>query len=129
MATEPTKGRRADLSAGMEHMRPYVIVNDQTQQQEDPSVYGVPGSLQPVRRPKSDRPENAEKRTDPFQFGSRFLEEGDNIFDYNAWDHVEVDDEYKKFSEEQYERQRQDPVNEFDKSMYVLSSLLRLHFQ
>ena len=99
----------------MEHIRYAVTLPD-----EEPSTYGMPGYIQPVRKPRTDSSNNPQKRTDPFQFGSRFLEEGDNIFDYNAWDHVETDDAYRTFAEEQYEKQRESPVTEFDKSTYVV---------
>ncbi|KND93556.1 tRNA(Thr) (cytosine(32)-N(3))-methyltransferase [Tolypocladium ophioglossoides CBS 100239] len=55
------------------------------------------------------------KRSDPFQFGSRFLAEGDDVFEFNAWDHVETDDAYKQYAESQLEKQRQAPVSDFDK--------------
>jgi len=64
----------------------------------------------------SHDPELNQKRTDPFQFGQRYLEKDDNVFEYNAWDHVEPDDAFYEYAEEQYERQRQSPVSEFDKS-------------
>ncbi|KAF3278546.1 hypothetical protein TWF970_004553 [Orbilia oligospora] len=49
------------------------------------------------------------KRSDPFQFGTRYLEEGDDEFAFNAWDHVEVDDDYKAYAEGQYDMQRSNP--------------------
>ena len=58
------------------------------------------------------------KRTDPFKFGSRFLEEGDNVFEFNAWDHVMPDQSYFDFAEKQYAAQRENPVNEFDKARF-----------
>lgn len=64
---------------------------------------------------RSHNPSNNAKRTDPFQFGQRYLEEGDNVFEFNAWDHVEPDDEYKAFAETQYAKQRETPVSDFDK--------------
>lgn len=85
----------------------------------DPSTYGMPGYIQPVRKPKTDiTPDLQQKRSDAFQFGSRYLEEGDNIFDYNAWDHVETDDAYKQFAEAQYAKQRENPVSEFDRKRF-----------
>ncbi|KAI0586937.1 Methyltransf-12 multi-domain protein [Pyrenophora tritici-repentis] len=83
-------------------------------------AYGVPASLQPNRLPpsRSHDPTNNQKRSDPFTFGSRYLEEGDNIFDFNAWDHVTVDDSYLAFSESQYSAQRASPVNDFDRQRY-----------
>ena len=59
---------------------------------------------------------NNAKRSDPFQFGSRYLEAGDNVFEFNAWDHVETDDAYKEYAQKQFEMQRQSPVSDFDKS-------------
>lgn len=85
------------------------------------------GALPPHR---SHDPQFNQKRTDPFQFGSRFLEEGDDPFEFNAWDHVETDDAFKEFAEQQYELQRQSPVSDFDKSEYARNthtSLCVLH--
>lgn len=59
--------------------------------------------------------ENA-KKNEPFQFGSRLLKNDDEVFQYNAWDHVETDSVYKQYSEQQYAKQREEPVSEFDKS-------------
>lgn len=70
-------------------------------------------SLPPHR---SHDPQFNQKRSDPFQFGSRFLEQDDDPFEFNAWDHVETDDVYKEYAEQQYEMQRQSPVSDFDKS-------------
>ncbi|KAH6673009.1 actin binding protein-like protein [Halenospora varia] len=67
---------------------------------------------------RSHDPENNLKRSDPFQFGSRFLSEKDNVFEFNAWDHVETDDTYKEYAEQQYAKQREAPVSEFDKSRF-----------
>lgn len=64
---------------------------------------------------RSHDPDYNQKRSDPFQFGSRFLEDGDDPFEFNAWDHVETDDTYKEYAEQQYEMQRQSPVSDFDK--------------
>lgn len=65
---------------------------------------------------RSHDPVNNQKRTDPFQFGSRYLTEEDNVYEFNAWDHVETDDAYKAYAEEQIEKQRQAPVSDFDRS-------------
>lgn len=64
----------------------------------------------------SHDPANNMKRSDPFQFGSRYLNEGDNVYEFNAWDHVETDDAYKEYAEQQYAKQRQHPVSDFEKS-------------
>lgn len=90
------------------------------EQPSENDAYGVPASLQPVRAPpsRSHDSSNNQKRSDPFAFGSRYLEEGDNIFEFNAWDHVTVDDNYLAFSEEQYSKQRAEPVSDFDRARY-----------
>ncbi|GIC88391.1 tRNA(Thr) (cytosine(32)-N(3))-methyltransferase [Aspergillus udagawae] len=67
---------------------------------------------------RSHDPANNLKRTDPYQFGSRYLEEGDDVFEFNAWDHVEPDDEFKAFAEVQYAKQREAPVSDFDKQRF-----------
>jgi hypothetical protein len=64
---------------------------------------------------RSHDPKNNQKRSDPFQFGSRYLTEEDDVFEFNAWDHVETDDAYKAYAEQQYAMQRAAPVSEFDK--------------
>lgn len=69
---------------------------------------------------RSHDPQNNQKRTDPFQFGSRYLQQEDDVFEFNAWDHVETDDTYKEYAEQQYEMQRQSPVSDFDKSEYTI---------
>ncbi|KAI6248274.1 tRNA(Thr) (cytosine(32)-N(3))-methyltransferase [Erysiphe necator] len=55
------------------------------------------------------------KKSEPFQFGTRLLKNEDEIFQFNAWDHVETDSDYKQYAELQYAMQREDPVSEFDK--------------
>ena len=131
-----TKAPTQQLSKGMEHIRsavtipenhpstppisetldPTTITSNAAEGEE--AAYGVPSTFQPVRRPATDSTANPQKRTDPFQFGSRFLEEGDDIFAYNAWDHVETDDTYKAFIETQSEFQRSSPVSDFDKKRF-----------
>ncbi len=64
---------------------------------------------------RSHDPETNQKRTDPFMFGQRFLTQGDDVFEFNAWDHVETDDAFKEYAEKQYELQRSAPVSDFDK--------------
>ncbi|KAI9724562.1 MAG: hypothetical protein M1812_000630 [Candelaria pacifica] len=67
---------------------------------------------------RSHDPQSNLKRSDPFQFGSRYLEEGDNVFEFNAWDHVETDETYKEYAEVQYAKQRESPVSDFDKKRF-----------
>lgn len=130
---------KQQLSKAMEHMRFAVTVDTiphsstptpptdssapsilPTQSLPESDAYGVPASFEPLRNPsaRSHSPSNNQKRTDPFAFGSRVLEEGDDIFEFNAWDHVEVDPAYREFSEEQFEKQRADPVSEFDRKRF-----------
>ena len=122
------KQPRQQLTKGMEHMRSYVTIDDRptppatppsatVQGEED--AYGVPATYQPVRGNNSKPVENnPEKRTDPFQFGTRYLEEGDDIFAHNAWDHVEVDPQYTEFIESQTVFQRENQVSDFDKQRF-----------
>ena len=70
---------------------------------------------------RSHNPQFNQKRTDPFQFGSRYLQEEDDVFEFNAWDHVEPDDTFKEYAEKQYAMQRDAPVSDFDKRMYTIS--------
>jgi len=67
---------------------------------------------------RSHDPNTNSKRTDPFQFGSRFLSQEDNVYEFNAWDHVETDDTYKEYAELQYAKQRDAPVSDFDKNRF-----------
>jgi tRNAThr (cytosine32-N3)-methyltransferase len=118
----------------MEHMRTAVTINPVFVPKSPPAesdAYGVPAAFEPVRKPanRSHDPENNQKRTDPFAFGSRYLEEGDDIFEFNAWDHVETDDAYKEFSELQYAKQREAPVSEFDKSISSLPMTVSLYLR
>ena len=63
-------------------------------------------------------PGNNLKRSDPFQFGSRYLEDNDDPFEFNAWDHVEPDAEYLSYADAQYDKQRQSPVSDFDRKRF-----------
>lgn len=77
----------------------------------------------------SHDPENNLKRSDPFQFGSRYLNEEDNVYEFNAWDHVETDNTYKEYAELQYAKQREAPVSDFDKSQFSSLSFLPFSLQ
>ncbi|KAF1929601.1 methyltransferase, partial [Didymella exigua CBS 183.55] len=123
---------KQQLSKAMEHMRFAVTVDPVPQAAAtaatspppatgmENDAYGVPAAIQPLRNPasRSHDPSNNQKRSDPFSFGSRVLEEGDNIFEFNAWDNVSVDDTYKAFSETQFDAQRAAPVSDFDKKRF-----------
>jgi tRNAThr (cytosine32-N3)-methyltransferase len=67
---------------------------------------------------RSHDPDRNTKRTDPFAFGQRYLEEGDNVFEYNAWDHVETDEDYRAYAELQYAKQRENPASDWHKQLY-----------
>lgn len=122
MAALPIRQKKPkqQLTRGMEHMRSYVTVPDTTNADTSlgEETYGVPATYAPVRKPRTDSSANPQKRTDPFQFGTRQLEEGDDIFAYNAWDHVEVDSQYDEFIAQQTELQRQNQVSDFDKKRF-----------
>ena len=76
-------------------------------------------SEQPSTPPhRSHDPSNNLKRSDPFQFGSRYLLPTDNVFEFNAWDHVETDETYNAHTEAQYCTQRENPVSPYDKQRF-----------
>ncbi|OCT54452.1 putative methyltransferase-like protein [Cladophialophora carrionii] len=66
----------------------------------------------------SHDPATNAKRTDPFQFGQRYLSEQDDVFQYNAWDHVVPDAAHHEFCEAQYAAQREAPVSDFDRARF-----------
>lgn len=78
--------------------------------------------------PKSSEYKDNLKRSDPFQFGSRYLQVTDNVYEFNAWDHVETDDTYKEYAEVQYAKQREAPVSDFDKSKWTIPSFNIMKF-
>lgn len=80
-----------------------------------PGIHDVNDSIAPHL--SHDTSQNA-KRSDPFQFGQRFLTKEDDIFEYNAWDHVTPDDAHFEYCESQYAAQRASPVSDFDKSRF-----------
>lgn len=57
-------------------------------------------------------------KDDPFTFGQRVLDSEENVFEHNAWDHVEWGEEQIKQAEEMIAKQHDAPVKDFDKSMY-----------
>ena len=67
---------------------------------------------------RSHNPGNNLKRSDPFKFGSRYLEPTDDVFEFNAWDHVVPDSAYHTYCEAQYTSQRASPVSDFDKARF-----------
>lgn len=113
---------RQQLTSGMEHMRPYVTVIPDAipipPSSAGEDAYGVPAKYEPIRKAATESQSNPQKRSDPFKFGSRYLEEGDDIFAHNAWDHVEVDAQYSDFIAQQTGFQREHQVSEFDKKRF-----------
>lgn len=66
----------------------------------------------------SHDPATNSKRSDPFQFGQRYLGDSDDVFSYNAWDHVVPDAAHYEFCESQYAAQRAAPVSDFDRNRF-----------
>jgi len=58
------------------------------------------------------------KRSDPFQFGSRYLLPTDDVFEFNAWDHVPTTSDYDTYAETQYASQRSNPVSNYDRTRF-----------
>ncbi|KAL8746979.1 MAG: hypothetical protein Q9184_007672, partial [Pyrenodesmia sp. 2 TL-2023] len=73
-------------------------------------------SILPTHR--SHDPTNNLKRSDPFQFGSRYLLPDDNPYEFNAWDHVEPSAEDIARFESQLVAQRAAPVSDFDRNRF-----------
>jgi tRNAThr (cytosine32-N3)-methyltransferase len=61
-----------------------------------------------------------EERGDrPFTFGQRLLVDEDAVWDHNAWDHVEWGEEQRLEAEAKLEKQKEAPVKDFDKKLYM----------
>ncbi|KAA6407517.1 MAG: actin binding [Lasallia pustulata] len=71
-----------------------------------------------VPPPPLPLPTNNLKRSSPFQFGSRYLEQGDDIYSFNAWDHVTPDPLYTTHATQQYALQRASPVSDYDRTRF-----------
>lgn len=110
--SDPTEDSQPDISAlSMDASPPLKATNTSP---HSPKVHEEPTTL----AHRSHNPTNNLKRSDPFKFGSRYLEPTDDVFEFNAWDHVVPDDEYYSYAEAQYERQRASPVSDFDKKRF-----------
>ncbi|KAL8851140.1 MAG: hypothetical protein Q9221_003943 [Calogaya cf. arnoldii] len=77
-------------------------------------------TLEKIPPHRSHDPSNNLKRSDPFQFGSRYLLPEDNPFEFNAWDHVEPSAEDLARFQSQIEVQRAAPVSDFDRNRFNL---------
>ncbi|KAI4184795.1 MAG: hypothetical protein L6R41_004517 [Letrouitia leprolyta] len=75
----------------------------------------VPQDTPPHR---SHDPATNLKRSDPFQFGSRYLLPSDDPFEFNAWDHVEPTASDLAHFESQLAAQRAAPVADFDRTRF-----------
>lgn len=76
---------------------------------------------------RSHDPEVNKKQSDPFAFGNRHLKEDDDVYEFNAWDNVEPDDDHLAFTEVQFAKQRESPVSDFDKRTLVFYIFLLLY--
>ncbi|KAI8141646.1 S-adenosyl-L-methionine-dependent methyltransferase [Fennellomyces sp. T-0311] len=52
------------------------------------------------------------------KFGSRLLNDPNAIFEHNAWDHVEWDDEQEQYAQSQIARHQNNPVPQEDQAKY-----------
>lgn len=72
-------------------------------------------SQQPETKPPLD---TRIGKDSPFTFGQRFLTEEKNVFEHNAWDHVEWGEEQIQQAQELISKQYELPVKDFDKKLY-----------
>ena len=99
--------------------------SEEAQPQGTVKLSAIQNIAQHVQPPKvtAQRPTpltNHLKRSDPFQFGSRYLEETDDVFAWNAWDHVDPskDPIFVSYAEEQYSLQKENAVSDFDRERF-----------
>lgn len=61
----------------------------------------------------------SERGDRPYQFGQRYLTDEDDVWKHNAWDHVEWGEVQKEEAKRQLAEQKQTPVDDFDKNLYM----------
>ncbi|PVV03891.1 hypothetical protein BB560_001619 [Smittium megazygosporum] len=61
---------------------------------------------------------NSESSADQPGFGGRILSDQDNVFDFNAWDNVEPDEEYLDYAKERISFHEQNPVPSENAAQY-----------
>ncbi|MCJ1350502.1 MAG: hypothetical protein MMC33_000483 [Icmadophila ericetorum] len=93
-------------------------VHTETAKSPPGTLLGASPLTPPAGRTRDPVPNHNLKRTDPYQFGTRFLSEGDDVYEFNAWDAVETDEAYRLHAKSQYEFQRAHAVSEFDKGRF-----------
>lgn len=74
-----------------------------------------------MNSPKSDTKPPLDTRIgkdSPFTFGQRLLTEEKDVFEHNAWDHVEWGEEQIQQAQELISKQYELPVKDFDKKLY-----------
>ncbi|CDK24737.1 unnamed protein product [Kuraishia capsulata CBS 1993] len=75
----------------------------------------LPGLSKPEQKPDLD---TRIGKDSPFTFGQRILTSEEDVFNHNAWDHVEWGEEQIQDAQAQISKQYNDPVRDFDKKMY-----------
>jgi tRNAThr (cytosine32-N3)-methyltransferase len=77
---------------------------------------------QPPTKPSSRESPltNSLKRSDPFQFGSRYLEEEDDVFSWNAWDHVDPSKDalFVEYAAKQFAFQKENAASDWDRKRF-----------
>lgn len=85
-------------------------------------IQEVAHRAQPPKKPGTTPApsENSLKRSDPFQFGSRILSSEDDVFAWNAWDHVDPsqDSAFVSYATQQYTFQRENAASDWDRQRF-----------
>ncbi|KAL8699533.1 MAG: hypothetical protein Q9201_005961 [Fulgogasparrea decipioides] len=96
-----------------------LTLTDTTSAQSSPETFlSTRNTSEEIPPHRSHDPTNNLKRSDPFQFGSRYLLPTDNPFEFNAWDHVEPSPSDIAHFESQVIAQKAAPVSDFDRTRF-----------